>query len=161
MSFYKQALDLEKQTSEYYQSLNQRCSDEGIKNILNMLARDHQKHQNIFKEMINSNCSEQPSGKTYQKIVEIFKQIKAKKTQFNCNQKQIELYKHGLDLIRKKLDFYQDGFKNIDCEKDKNILKQIIEEEQKQVYVFEDIIEMVNRTETWIENAEFYHFEEY
>ncbi len=49
----------------------------------------------------------------------------------------------------------------LESETDKKALTRIAEDERKHRFVLEDMIEMVTRPLTWIENAEFIHFDEY
>ena len=43
----------------------------------------------------------------------------------------------------------------------KRIFQKLAEEEKKHYFLLENIIQFVSRPETWLENAEFYHLEEY
>jgi rubrerythrin len=43
----------------------------------------------------------------------------------------------------------------------KEIFQRLADEEKKHYFLLENIIEFVSRPETWLENAEFYHLEEY
>jgi len=38
---------------------------------------------------------------------------------------------------------------------------RLAEEEKKHFFLLKNIVEFVSRPETWLENAEFYHLEEY
>jgi rubrerythrin len=43
----------------------------------------------------------------------------------------------------------------------KNIFKALAGEEKKHLFLLENMIEFVSRPETWLEDAEFNHLEEY
>ncbi|MBN2460591.1 MAG: ferritin family protein [Candidatus Cloacimonetes bacterium] len=162
MGFYDKAIELEKQAQEYYRKLCDQCADnEGLRNILKILSGDHRHHERILNEMKDGACQEKPGSDSYPRVVNIFREIKRKKQDFQCDMDLLQLYKEGLEFTREKLNFYENALEQLTCEKDKNLLKQVIKEEQNQVYVLEDILEMVRRPDTWVENAEFYHFEDY
>lgn len=54
-----------------------------------------------------------------------------------------------------------DSINKLDFPDSKKVLQQIAEEEKQQKVVLENIIEMIERPDNWIENAEFYHFDQY
>ena len=52
MSFYSKAMELKKVSEQYYHNLSNKCSqDQGVNNILNMLAEDEMKHYTLFKNL--------------------------------------------------------------------------------------------------------------
>jgi hypothetical protein len=162
MDFIEYALKMEDKTKHYYLELADKCiQNEGIKNILNMLASEHEKHYDTLKLMEQDKCNSMEKTESFKEVDEIFNQMKQNKETFHCDIDQLTLYEKALNLVEKKYNFYSETLKNIDCPENKKIIEQIRAEEKHQKYVLENIIEMVNRPLVWIENAEFYHFEEY
>jgi len=49
----------------------------------------------------------------------------------------------------------------MDCAEDNKMIEKLVSEEKKHLLVLENIIEMVNRPNLWIEDAEFNHLDEY
>ena len=49
----------------------------------------------------------------------------------------------------------------LESEFGQTILKELIAEERKQLNVLDNIIEMVSRPQNWLDNAEFFHLDEY
>lgn len=162
MKFFLTAMDLEKQTEKYYLDLANKCAtNEGLKNILNMLAGDHAQHFTKFLEMKDDSCSEMPATDAFHQTVVYFKDLKETKESFSCDIEQVNMYKKAKDLVQKKLDFYGDSVDKIDCPQNKDLVKEIIGEEQKHLLVLNNLIELLERPDSWVENAEFSHLETY
>jgi len=162
MNFFEFALELEKKTIESYRSLAEKCqSNEGVKNILLMLADDHEKHTKTLKEMQNNAAVEMEETQAFREARELFSNMQKDKAPFSCEIDQVELYEDARDLVLKKLLLYLDIVEKMETEENKTLVKKMAEEEKKQSIVLGHIIEMVRRPQTWLEDAEFHHLDEY
>jgi rubrerythrin len=162
MKFYEQAYQMEKTAEEYYRDLATKCSrNEGVKTILNLLSKEHAEHANEIEKMRENLRIDIPETQVFQDVKKIMQELHDKKDTFQCNIEQENLYKEALDLVTRKEKLYLQMIDELESETDKKALKRIAEDERKHRFVLEDMIEMVTRPLTWIENAEFIHFEEY
>jgi rubrerythrin len=92
---------------------------------------------------------------------ELFESMKNEKTPFSCNIDEVKLYEDARDLVLKKRQFYLDIIEKVETEDNKVFIQRMADEEKKQAVVLGNIIEMVRRPETWLEDAEFHHLDEY
>jgi rubrerythrin len=162
MEFFEFALEMEKKTVKNYRSLAEQCqNNEGVKNILLMLAEDHEKHEKTLIEMQKNLHAEMPDTEAFREARKLFTHMKAEKDPFSCDIDQVKLYEDARDLVLKKEQFYLEMFDSMDTEETKTLVRQMAEEEQKQAEVLSHIIEMVRRPQTWLEDAEFHHLDEY
>ena len=163
MDFYQTAIDIEQLVEDDYRALADHCSTNiGIKNILTMLADDHEKHRSAFIHMKKEeDIALIPDIGVFKKAKEIFSEIKKKQEPYTCDIDQVKLYEKARELVRNKISLYTDAMNGLKNEPQKKILQSIITEEMKQEKVLDNIIEMVNRPNTWLEDAEFYHLDEY
>ncbi|MGB3861556.1 MAG: ferritin family protein [Candidatus Aminicenantaceae bacterium] len=162
MDFFEFPLEMEKKTIESYRTLAEKCqSNEGVKNILLMLAEDHEKHAKTLKEMQNNAAVEIEETETFREARELFSNMQKDKTPFSCEIDQVKLYEDARDLVLKKLQLYLDIVEKMETEENKTLVKKMAEEEKKQAVVLGHIIEMVRRPQTWLEDAEFHHLDEY
>lgn len=162
MDFFKFALEMEKKTIESYRMLAEKCqSNEGVKNILLMLAEDHKKHTRTLEEMQNNTAVEMKETGAFREARALFTNMQEDKTPFSCDIDQVKLYEDARELVLKKLQFYADIVDQIESEENKILVKKMAEEEKKQAVVLGNIIEMVRRPQTWLEDAEFHHLDEY
>jgi rubrerythrin len=91
----------------------------------------------------------------------VFVQIQESNENFGFDLGQIELYKKAQDIEERSRDFYLEKANEVTEEYQKEIFLRLADEEKKHYFLLENIIEFVSRPETWLENAEFYHLEEY
>jgi len=163
MDFFQTAIDIEQLVEDDYRALVDHCSTNiGIKNILTMLADDHEKHRSAFIHMKKEeDIALIPDTGVFKKAKEIFSEIKKKQEPYTCDIDQVKLYEKARELVRNKISLYTDAMNGLKNEPQKKILQSIITEEMKQEKVLDNIIEMVNRPNTWLEDAEFYHLDEY
>jgi len=162
MKFFETAMDLEKQTEKYYLDLANKCAaKEGLKNILKMLAGDHAQHFTKFMEMRDDSCSEMPATDAFRQTIVYFKQLKEKKETFSCDIEQVNMYKKAKELVQKKSNFYGDSVDKIECPQNKALVEEIIDEEKKHLLVLDNLIELLERPDSWVENAEFFHLDTY
>jgi len=162
MEFFEFALEMEKKTIESYRILAEKCqSNEGVKNILLMLADDHEKHTKTLKEMQNNAAVEMEETETFREARELFSNMQKNNAPFSCEIDQVRLYEDASDLVLKKIQLYSDTVEKMETEENMTLVKKMAEEEKKQAVVLGHIIEMVKRPQTWLEDAEFHHLDEY
>ena len=162
MEFFEFALEMEKKTIESYRILAEKCqSNEGVKSILLMLADDHEKHTKTLKEMQNNAAVEMEETETFREARELFSNMQKNNAPFSCEIDQVRLYEDARDLVLKKIQLYSDTVEKMETEENMTLVKKMAEEEKKQAVVLGHIIEMVKRPQTWLEDAEFHHLDEY
>ncbi len=162
MKFFETAKKMERTIQDYYRDLSEKCvTNEGIKNILNMLVKDHEQHLEKFRQMENDQCAEMKQSNAYKESLDVFQKLQQDKESFSCDIDQLKMYRQAYDLLEKKLDFYWQGRKELDCKENQAILDSIIADEEHHKFVLYNIIEMVERPLTWLEDAEFYHLDKY
>lgn len=162
MEFFEFAIDLEEKTVDTYRELAHLCrTNEGVRNILLMLSADHEKHIQTLGKMRAKAPFEMTKTEAFRQARKLFDEMQRSKDVFSCDIDQLKLYKEARDLVQKKQQFYEEMIGRMDSEEKKNMLKQLAAEEKKQAAVLDNIIEMVSRPDTWLENAEFHHLDEY
>ncbi|MDO9576547.1 MAG: ferritin family protein [Candidatus Cloacimonadales bacterium] len=162
MNFFERAKEMEEQTRNFYLELADKCAaDEGLKYILKKLVMDHEQHGEKFQQMADDNCTELQSTEAFESTIKYFQNLQQKHETFSCDINQVKMYRQALVLLEKKITFYIQGKSEIECEKNQAVLAEIIEEENQHKFVLENIIEIVSRPQTWIENAEFTHIKNY
>jgi hypothetical protein len=162
MEFFEFVIDLEQQTVDTYRELAHLCrTNEGVKNILLMLSADHDKHMQTLEKMKAKTQFEMTKTEAFRAARKLFDEMQRDKKVFSCDIDQMKLYKEARDLVQKKQQFYEEMVGRMDTEENKNLVKHLAAEEKKQGSVLDNIIEMVSRPDTWLENAEFHHLDEY
>ena len=160
MDIYSYAMQMEKNGEIYYREIAGKAKSKGIRNVLLMLADAEVKHYQIFEHMKRHELV-QPADLAYLgKIKNIFVQMREGQEPLEVNGSQIVLYRKAQDIEKKTRDFYREKSAEVD-EAQRTMFLKIADEEQKHYDILENIIDVVTRPETWLENPEWYHLEEY
>jgi rubrerythrin len=64
-------------------------------------------------------------------------------------------------MEEKSYKFYLEMSDKVKIESQKKIFLKLAGEEKKHMFLLENLVEFVSRPETWIENAEFNHLDDY
>ena len=160
INIFEYAMQMEKDGEDYYRQLVQQTANKGMRTILTMLADEEVKHYNAIEKM----KTEKPQiaeTKILTDAKNVFVQIKESGESFDFGIKQTELYKKARDLEKKSRDFYLEKANEVEEKYQEEVFLKLADEEKKHYFLLENIVEFVSRPETWLENAEFYHLEEY
>ena len=162
MNIYKYAMKMEKDSENYYSELANKTDDAGLQNILKMLAKDEVKHYNIIEKMMKTDASAELAETNILKNTKnIFIKIKGKNIVFNFDLAQVDFYRKAQEIEEKSYKFYLEMSDKVEIKSQKKIFLKLAEEEKKHMFLLENLIEFVSRPETWIENAEFNHLDDY
>jgi len=162
MNIYKYAMKMEKDSENYYSELANKTGDVGLQNILKMLANDEVKHYNIIEQMMKTDVSaELAETGILKKVKNIFIKIKGKNIVFDFDLLQVDFYRKAQEIEEKSYKFYIEMSDKAEIESQRKIFLKLAEEEKKHMFLLENLVEFVSRPETWIENAEFNHLDDY
>ncbi len=159
-NIFEYAMQMEKDGEDYYRRLVQKAGNNGMKTILTMLADEEVKHYNAIKR-IQTQKTQISESEILTDAKNVFVQIKESDASFDFDIKQTELYKKARDIEKKSRDFYTEKAGEVTEEYQKELFLKLADEEQKHYVLLDNIIEFVSRPEQWLENAEFYHLEDY
>ena len=160
VDIFEYAMQMEKEGENYYRRLAQQRANKGLQTILTMLADEEVKHYNAIEKI---KIAELHMAETtiLADAKNVFVQIQESGESFDFDLGQIEFYKKAQDIEEKSRDFYLEKAGQIEEDYQKDLFLRLAEEEKKHYFLLENIIEFVSRPETWLENAEFCHLEEY
>jgi len=162
MNIYKYAMKMEKDSENYYLELAKKIDDVGLRNILKMLVNDEVKHYHIIEQMMKTDISaELAETDILENTKNIFIKIKGKKLVFDFDLPQINFYRKAQEMEEKTYKFYMEMSDKVEIEVQKKLFLKLAEEEKKHMFLLENLVEFVSRPETWIENAEFNHLDDY
>ena len=160
MTILEYALQMEKDGETYYRQLAQQATNKGIQTILTMLADEEVKHYNAIKKM-QTTMPEMAETTILADAKNVFVQIKESAECFDFDIRETEFYKKAQDIEEKSRKFYLEKANEVEPGHQKELFLQLSEEEKKHYFLLENIMEFISRPEQWLENAEFYHLEEF
>jgi len=162
MNIYKYAMKMEKDGEKYYRELAKKTANVGLQNILKMLANEEVKHYHILEQMSkNDEHAELAETAILQNAKNIFVEMREDNLKFKPDTPQTKLYRKAQEIEEKSYQFYLEKGDTVEIESQKKIFLKLAAEEKKHMFLMENIVDFVSRPETWIENAEFNHLDDY
>jgi len=161
MNIFEYAMQMEKDGESYYRRLIQKTGNKGIKKILTMLADDEVRHYYTIQKM-QTGRPQFAQTTVLDNAKNVFVQMKESDEKFDLDAGEVEFYRKAQDIEKKSGDFYQEKAGDKDVEEyQREIFLKLAGEEKKHYLVLENIIQFISRPQQWLENAEWYHLDEY
>mgnify|MGYP006288893799 CR=1 FL=1 len=161
MDIYQFAIDFERENRKYYEECAENVEDESIKSVFLELSAEEAKHERIVKKLRDKENVEDLDFDIIPRVNEVFSEIKENIPNKVMPTDQVDIYQTALDMEEKSKDFYSEKAEEVEDKKAKEVLLRLSKEEKKHEDIIRSIIELVNRPNTWLEDAEWYHLEDY
>eukprot|EP01105_Mastigella_eilhardi_P006613 TRINITY_DN18150_c0_g1_i1.p2 TRINITY_DN18150_c0_g1~~TRINITY_DN18150_c0_g1_i1.p2 ORF type:complete len:186 (-),score=71.73 TRINITY_DN18150_c0_g1_i1:64-540(-) len=147
----------------YYVKLASEAGHPGLKSIFEMLANDEQKHYDTFKALKAKTTPSFHGTTVLADSRNVFQRI-ADTERGNVEvtgvpEAQLAAYREAQRLEVESYTFYEDKAKVTEGET-RDLLLRIAKEEHAHEEVLNNVIEFVDRPNTWIDSAEFNHIGE-
>ena len=159
-NIFEFAMQMEKDGENYYRQLAQQAHNDGMRTILTMLADEEVKHYNALDKIKTQQTQIAESG-ILTDAKNVFAQIKESGDSIDFDINQAELYKKAQDIEKKSQDFYTEKANEVTEEFQKELFLKLAVEEKKHYVLLDNIIDFISRPKQWLENAEFFHMEDY
>lgn len=160
MDIYEFAMKMEKDGENYYRELAMMTANTGLRKIFTMLANAEVVHHNIFKKMKENEKVEAVVTKILPEVKNIFEKMREEEKP-DIQITQNDLYKKAQEIEKESMDFYLKHADEVNSPDQKEIFIRIAAEEKKHYFILEELVNFVSRPDTWLENPEWYHLEEY
>jgi rubrerythrin len=160
MDIYEFAMKMEKDGEAFYRELVDMTDNKGLKSILGMLADAEVRHFNLFRNMKQHAQIGPLSIEALLYVKNIFEIMKEQRG-FKIGSSEMELYRKAQDIEQKSREFYLKEASEVSDPSQKDAFAKIANEEQRHFMILEEIMNMVDRPQAWLENPEWYHLEEY
>ncbi len=160
MNIFDYAMELEKESQHYYLKLAGKKSDGGLGTIFMMLAEEEAKHYQVIKAMKSNSYIEFGDTNLLSGAKAVFEKL-ADEEKFDFSFEQLDVYKKAQAIETKSKKFDQEKADEVTDNNQKAIFSKLAKEEEKHYFLLENIIDFVSKPKLWLENAEWYHLEEY
>jgi len=161
MNIFDFAMEKEKLSEDYYRKLAGKTSNKGLKNIFSMLADQEARHYETVSKMKENTPVQVSQTTVLSDAKKVFIKMRETAEEFKFDINQLDLYKKAQDIEEKSRDFYLGKAKEVKEEFQKEAFRKLAEQEKKHYFLLDNIIEFASRPESWLENAEWYHLDEY
>ncbi|HPA47956.1 MAG TPA: ferritin family protein [bacterium] len=162
MNLFDHAMEQEKHAENLYRDLARKAPDPGFASILLMLADQEVKHYDILRKMKDQSANLSyvetdilPDAKA------AFEKMQSGLKKFDFSGTQLDLYQQAQQFEAQSRDFYTERAGEAETDLQKEIFVRLAEEEKRHYFLLDNIIEFLSGPETWLENAEFNHLDEY
>ncbi len=161
MDIFEFALSKERYSEDYYRKLAARSPSVGLKNILTMLADEETKHYETIRQMRDRTPATVTDAPVLAHATEEFERIRGTAEKFDFHIDEVRLYRKACDIEEQSRRYYQEKARETEDPQQQRLFLQLAEEENKHLRVVQAICDFVARPETFLENAEMYHFDDY
>ncbi len=159
---YEFALEFEKENREFYEKCASDTSDDTLMNVFKELAAEEAKHEKIVQALADDRNVDSVKSDINMRAKEAFDKIAENFDESSLMPEgQVDIYKKAKELEIKSKNFYKEHAEKSDNKTVERVFKELSAEEKKHEEILENIITMVNRPNTWLDDAEWYHLEEY
>ena len=161
MDIFEFAMEKEKYAEHFYRELAERTDSEGLKNILNMLAAEEVKHYQTVQAMQTQTVAQVTTTSVLKNAEEVFNKMRRGAETFDFEAGEVNLYRKACDIEKQSRQYYLTKADEVADKGQKAIFKQLAEEENKHLALVQRLCDFVAKPETFLENAEMYHFDDY
>lgn len=161
MNAFDLAMRMEADGEKYYQHLAAKTTNAGMQNILGQLALDEAKHFQVLQKLKDSIKVDLESTPILSRSKSIFQQLREATNWDDVPQDQIDLYRKARDIETQSFKFYMEKARENSDPRVQKMFFLIAEEEKRHEFLLEHLVQFISRPQTWLENAEFNHLDQY
>ncbi|HOV77139.1 MAG TPA: ferritin family protein [Sedimentisphaerales bacterium] len=161
MNIFEFAMEKERYSELYYRDLAQRSNNEGLKNILMMLAEEEAKHYRTVEQMKAGTTGVVPDTRVLGNAKRVFEKMRKAAEKYDFHVGEADLYRKAAKIEEESRRFYDQKARETTDPAQKKILQKLAQEEEKHMTLMENLCSFVSRPETYLEDAEFSHFDDY
>lgn len=158
-----------KDSEEFYHYLAGRTHVQGLRNILTMLADEEVKHYHVVERM-RTDLGPEGRSAAGEEVTDTpvlanaqatFAKMRSSMEKFDFNVSEIDLYQKACDIEEESRRFYLEQAEEVENPAHQALFCKLAEEENKHWFLVEGIRSFVARPQTYLENAEFNHIDDY
>lgn len=162
MNIFDFAKEKERHAELLYRELADQAPTEGLARIFSTLADEEAKHFEVVDQLSEGVPTHVAQTSVLGDAKQTFERMKASAEQLEGKTLgQPELYAKARDIERQSRDFYREKAGEVESTEQRRILEQLAGEEDKHYLLLDNICTFVARPRTYLENAEFTHFDDY
>jgi len=161
MDIFQFAMQKEKYSEHYYRDLAGRTNCVGLRNILTMLADEEVEHFRVIEHMKAQTPPNVPKTPILAHAKEMFAKMRGSSKKFDFNISEADLYRKACDIEEESKRFYLERAEEVKDPAQKEIFRKLAAEEHKHWIIVDNIRSFVAQPETFLENAEIFHYEDY
>ena len=160
---YQFAIDFEQENQKFYRNCAAGVGDGRLEKVFHRLADEEEKHEQIIRSLAESGEIEQVESDIVSDARETFRELTR---DFDADEgimprDQVSIYKKAMNLEEKSYNYYSEKAEETDNDQVKETFNRLAVEEKKHQNIMQNLVTMVERPKTWLEDAEWYHHQDY
>ena len=162
MDVFEFAIEKERHSENHYRELAARTAYPGFKTILTMLADEEVKHAQTIRAMQAANPPARVTDvSVLDNAVKMFDRMRASTETFQFTERESDLYREACNFEKQSKEYYLQKAREVEDPTQRDLFLRLAKEENKHLLLMEKLCDFVARPETFLENAEMYHFDDY
>ena len=161
MNVYEYAMQLEKDGENYYREAASRSNAQGSGQDIHELPMPKSSTMTSSSKMKERKAWQLPDTTILKDVKNIFVTMREEGGLEGIGASEIELYTKAQAIEKMTEDFYREKGAHVEDGTEREAFLKVAGEEQKHYFILQQIIDFVSRPYQWLENAEWYHLEEY
>ena len=154
MDLFEFSIQMEKDAEKLYRKMAENAPVEGIKKVLLMLAEDEVKHRVAIEQLQKKLDVPKQKGVALD-IKTVFEDLKEDKELTSISVDAVEDYQKAVEIEKRGMAFYKEKFEEADDPVSKQLFEALMKQETYHLRTCENLLEMVQKPDWWVENAEF------
>ncbi len=154
MDFFKFSIQMEKDAEMLYRKMADAAPVDGVKKVLLMLAEDEVRHR-VAIENLQKKVKAEPGEGVALDIKTVFEEMKQDKELTDISVDAVADYQKAVEVERRGMEFYKEKFAEAKDPESKKLFEVLMKQEGYHLKTVENLLEVVQRPDWWVENAEF------
>lgn len=155
MNMYDFASIMEHDAEHLYRDLALKAPSSGVKEIFNMLADDEKKHERAVEILKNKYGAHDLDETFLPEVTTVFEDMRQHLDDIELSTDELDDYKLALKMEKRGFAYYKEQLGRMGDDESLHLLRCIANQELYHIKTLENLIDMLERPQWWIENAEF------
>lgn len=155
------AIQMESEGEQYYLSQAAKHQGDILHQVFLNLAKAESKHAELLRSRLEGTAYELFDDHLLLGAENVFSGLGDYKSEIYDVPGQLEIYRMAMAIEQKSIELYQAMLGDAVLEKDQELFRFLISQEQNHLDLFDELATLLNRPVEWVEAAEFGKREEY
>jgi rubrerythrin len=147
------AIKMELDGEKYYLEQAEKNQSNRLNTVFKMLAAEEKNHAELLKNKAEN--LPYVLYNTYSEYKNLFQEVGDYQNIIKDIPDALDLYQKSLEMEKESIALYRDFLAKASDDNDKELFQYIIEQEEDHVALLDNLTELLNRPNDWVESAEF------
>lgn len=155
MNALEYAIQMEKDGENYYREQAELNKNNGLYPVCLLLAEDENHHAQILNDKLHEKPYELKETNPLLRIRNVFQNLNNITIEGKSQVSQLDFYRVALEMERQSIDLYMKFLSQAADEGEREIFTYLIHQEKQHYEVLDEMVQLLQNAEQWVESAEF------